>query len=220
MALITCPDCGRQVSDAAAACPQCARPLMRPLAPMARPTPSGGGFPIWLIVILVAVGGIVLIIGTLAVLGIAGMRKYIAAAKTAEARNSLGQIGKDAATAYELEPVVGRRSLCATASTSVPATLSSVSGKKYQSAPSEWTVDATANAGFACLKYEMDAPQYYMYSYKLAGSGSADGDQFVGTANGDLNGDGVASTFSVNGRIQAGGVLYIAPALTELNPDE
>lgn len=27
MALIRCPDCGREVSDAAAACPNCARPL-------------------------------------------------------------------------------------------------------------------------------------------------------------------------------------------------
>jgi len=27
MALITCPDCGREVSDQATACPQCARPL-------------------------------------------------------------------------------------------------------------------------------------------------------------------------------------------------
>ena len=27
MALVTCPDCGRSVSDAAVACPQCGRPL-------------------------------------------------------------------------------------------------------------------------------------------------------------------------------------------------
>lgn len=27
MALIHCPDCGREVSDAATACPQCARPI-------------------------------------------------------------------------------------------------------------------------------------------------------------------------------------------------
>lgn len=27
MALIRCPDCGREVSDAAATCPSCARPL-------------------------------------------------------------------------------------------------------------------------------------------------------------------------------------------------
>src|SRR5580704_15307046 len=46
---------------------------------------------------------VVAIIGVLAVLAIYGVRKYIANSKTAEARNSLGQIGKDAATKYEKE---------------------------------------------------------------------------------------------------------------------
>lgn len=32
MALITCPDCKREVSDAAATCPGCARPLQAPPA--------------------------------------------------------------------------------------------------------------------------------------------------------------------------------------------
>ena len=66
----------------------------------------------------------------------------------------------------------------------------------------------------------MDMPQYYMYSYKLSGSGSAAGDQFVATANGDLNGDGVASTFTLDGRVQSGGVLNITPSLKETNPQE
>jgi type IV pilus assembly protein PilA len=48
---------------------------------------------------------VVAIIGVLAVLAIYGVRKYIANAKTAEARNALGQIGKDAATKYEKEAV-------------------------------------------------------------------------------------------------------------------
>ena len=38
---------------------------------------------------------VVAIIGILAVLAIYGVRKYLANAKTAEARNSLGQMGKD-----------------------------------------------------------------------------------------------------------------------------
>lgn len=36
MALITCPDCGQQVSDQAAACPQCARPLGQSVASLGR----------------------------------------------------------------------------------------------------------------------------------------------------------------------------------------
>src|SRR5260370_37099428 len=46
---------------------------------------------------------VVAIIGILSVLAIYGVRKYLANAKTAEARNSLGQMAKEAATAEERE---------------------------------------------------------------------------------------------------------------------
>src|SRR5262245_63128056 len=46
---------------------------------------------------------VVAIVGVLAVLAIYGVRKYIANSKTAEAKNSLGQISKDAASAFEKE---------------------------------------------------------------------------------------------------------------------
>src|ERR1700732_4616883 len=87
---------------------------------------------------------VVAIVGILAVLAIYGVRKYLANAKTAEARNSLGEIGKDAATAYEKESMLGAvlpvgsvaglsRSLCIAASASVPSAVASVKGQKYQS---------------------------------------------------------------------------------------
>jgi hypothetical protein len=43
MALIPCPECRRQVSDRALACPGCGYPLDRPPAQPAAPTPAGGG---------------------------------------------------------------------------------------------------------------------------------------------------------------------------------
>ena len=46
---------------------------------------------------------VVAIVGILAVLAVYGVRKYLANAKTAEARNSLGQIAKDSAAQYERE---------------------------------------------------------------------------------------------------------------------
>src|SRR6202163_900380 len=99
---------------------------------------------------------VVAIVGILAVLAIYGVRKYIANSKTAEARNSLGQIGKDAATAYEKESMAAGvlaqgsstavlRSLCKSASTPVPGTIAGVSGKKYQAKAaigSDWSADS------------------------------------------------------------------------------
>src|SRR5450432_3115687 len=87
---------------------------------------------------------VVAIVGILAVLAIYGVRKYLANAKTAEARNSLGQMGKDAATAFERESMAGTilatgtsaglsRQLCKGASASVPAAKTSIAGAKYQS---------------------------------------------------------------------------------------
>jgi hypothetical protein len=65
----------------------------------------------------------------------------------------------------------------------------------------------------------MDRPQYYMYSYRAVGR-SSPGDSFVATANGDLNGDGVLSTFALKGQVQPGGAIAVDPNLLETNPAE
>ncbi|HLI17453.1 MAG TPA: lysozyme inhibitor LprI family protein [Rhodanobacteraceae bacterium] len=59
MALINCPDCGTEVSDAAAACPKCARPITPAATPMESDRPAqkrrgaGAGFTL---VVLIALG--------------------------------------------------------------------------------------------------------------------------------------------------------------------
>src|ERR1700691_6187677 len=120
-------------------------------APPAAPAPSPKRFPTWLIVVLAVLGMCGLVVPILAVLAVYGVRKYIANAKTAEARNALGEIARDAATAYERD-----HALCASASSPVPSSVSMVRGVKYQSAPGEWQVDRARNAGFACLRFSMD----------------------------------------------------------------
>jgi type IV pilus assembly protein PilA len=174
---------------------------------------------------------VVAIVGILAVLAIYGVRKYIANAKTAEARNSIGQISKDAATAYEKESmagtvltqgaaVVASRNLCASEPATVPA--APPAGGKYQSSPADWNAGAagTPPFGFSCLKFTMDAPQYYAYGYTVVGAGNAVKDAFTASAAGDLNGDGVTSLFTVAGEIGPGFVINIAPNMTELRPEE
>jgi type IV pilus assembly protein PilA len=174
---------------------------------------------------------VVAIVGILAVLAVEGVRKYVTNSKTAEARNSLGAIGQGAAAAFEKESMgtivlAGQtsagmsRRLCPSASTTVPATSASISGKKYQSSYAAWNVDQPTNAGFACLKFTMDQPQYYMYGYTLTGVGSSVGDSFTATAQGDLNGDGTLSLFQLNGTVGNGSVLNLAPNLLEVRSDE
>ncbi len=175
---------------------------------------------------------VVAIVGVLAVLAVYGVRKYIANAKTAEAKNSLGQVGKDAVTAFEGEHMSAGvladgaataviRQLCATGSqSSVPSTITNIDGKKYQSTKDDWSnaTDVSTNAGWPCLKFEMTAPQYYQYVYTASGT-SNDGDGFTGQAVGNLNGDTNYSTFSMLGTI-ASGRLKLAPALGEVSPEE
>ena len=178
---------------------------------------------------------VVAIVGVLAALAIYGVRKYIANAKTAEARNSLGQIRNDAQSSFAREGMAGAvlavgktagvsNILCKSASASVPAAAASIKGQKYQSDPGNWSVDAaTPNTGFACLKFSMTEPQYYMYSWASSGTG-VNGATYTATANGDLNGDGTLSTFTMLGKIQkgAGGGLELnsSPNINETLPEE
>ncbi|MGH7295869.1 MAG: type IV pilin protein [Polyangiaceae bacterium] len=173
---------------------------------------------------------VVAIVGILAVLAVYGVRKYIANSKTAEARNALGRMGNAVVIAYEKENMdstvlpagstaLYARQMCKSASLSVPQSLSQVAGTKYQSTNADWNTDSLGNSGFACLSFTIDQPQYYMYSYSVQGSASP-GDSFTGTANGDLNGDGIPSTFSYTGSISSNYVIMLAPNIGEINPEE
>jgi type IV pilus assembly protein PilA len=178
---------------------------------------------------------VVAIIGILAVLAIYGVRKYLANAKTAEARNSLGQMGKDEASAFEKESMAGTtlapgvsatasRSLCLSATGPVPAATVSIQGKKYQSSQVlgvDWSKDEAAlvPTGFSCLKFSMDQPQYYQYNFTSV-TPTAAGGTWAGVARGDLNGDLVLSTFTLNGIIQPSMNFSLAPNLVEVDPEE
>jgi type IV pilus assembly protein PilA len=178
---------------------------------------------------------VVAIVGILAVLAIYGVRKYLANAKTAEARNSLGQVAKDQAAEYEKESMTTAvltpgssaalsRALCGNEPGNPIPALTSINGKKYQSTTADWNKGSGTTtappSGFACLKFTMDAPQYYAYSYTSSGTTGASGDTFTATANGDLNGDQVYSTFSITGAINSSFALNIAPNMLEVNPEE
>ena len=176
---------------------------------------------------------VVAIVGVLAALAIYGVRKYINNAKTAEARNALGQLSKDASAAYDREGMPGSvlapgsvaaasNQLCKAAQTTVPGNQDSIKGQKYQSDPTEWAADADDRTGWKCLKFHVKDPQYYMYQYYSDETGDGAGVRFEAYAFGDLNGDSKLSTFKLAGQIQGTDKkeLMIAPNIEETDPNE
>jgi type IV pilus assembly protein PilA len=88
---------------------------------------------------------------------------------------------------------------------------------KYQSQASDWS-SGDSSTGWACLKFTMDEPQYYQYSYTTTGTSSQSG-AFVAQANGDLDGNNTFSTFSISGS-SLNGVVGLSPTIFENLPEE
>jgi type IV pilus assembly protein PilA len=173
---------------------------------------------------------VVAIVGILAALAIYGVSKYMKSSKTTEARNSIGQISKDAAAAYQREKMDGElleakdtakvsNTLCIEAALKVPEKAVDIKGKKYQSSSKkdeDWQA-GDAKTGWKCLRFSMEAPQYYQYGYK--GPADATATTFNATAEGDLDGDSTMSTFTMKGEVR-NGTVALSPTLIEAEPEE
>ncbi|MEI9940418.1 MAG: prepilin-type N-terminal cleavage/methylation domain-containing protein [Pseudomonadota bacterium] len=170
---------------------------------------------------------VVAIVGILAALAIFGVKKYVTNSKTAEARNTLGQISKDGAGAWSREimvasvladqgTVAGANVLC-TSSSKVPATMDLVQGKKYQAstAPQTDYNEGSSTASWVCLHFSMEGPQYYQYQYI-----ATPGVSFDSTAIGDLNGDGTIFSQFTRSAVIRNQQVVLSPSIQEINPDE
>ncbi len=144
--------------------------------------------PVWVWVVI-AVPVLLAALGVGSALAMYGVRKYMVNAKQAEARTALATWGSGLANCGQRE---GRLPL---ASKPVPSSLSDVLGKKWQSAPADWSAPA-----FSCAGFSMSSPQYYQYQWQLSAPNEG-----VANAVADLDGDGVPdSTLSVGVVCNAG----------------
>ena len=186
---------------------------------------------------------VVAIIGVLAALAIYGVRRYLASAKTAEAKMSIGAMARGQVSAYERENggsaniapgasgTLFNHDMCAGAGNIVPSTQTSIKGKKYTPSMATGCDFETGdfNSGWKCVKFNLSSPSYFQYALEgtnLAGTAggalfTANGGALVTTgaahfmaqAAGDLDGDTTMSAFGL------GGQIYTATQQLALNPE-
>ena len=89
-------------------------------------------------------------------------------------------------------------------------------GTTYQSNNDDWGRDSGYT--WMSLNFAMSDPQYYSYQYDS--SGTEVGATFTATAFGDLDCDGVLSTFQRTGRVLVGFEIDAGEGLVIVNPDE
>jgi len=167
---------------------------------------------------------VVAIIGVLAALAVYGVRRYLASAKTSEAKNNIGAIGRGAVAAYERETTASQQlnegaesttsnhALCGSNAESVPSSGAGVPvGTKYQpdtTDGADYNTTDTEN-GWKCVKFGGTQPQYYQYNYCNGCVGAVNnpatcnvaGECFEALARGDLDGDSAISQFSFAGSV-------------------
>lgn len=164
---------------------------------------------------------VVVIIGILAALAIMGIAKYTRAAKTTEAKRQIDIITKLADIAYFNDRVDLPGALGAGVSTNISNQLCPSAaltpgtpppGQKYQSAPIDWE----DGAGWECLGFDVNGPQYYSFQYNATGNTA-----FEAIAQGDLDGDGDASTFTRSATVdEVNGRILKSAKIDEVDPEE
>jgi hypothetical protein len=132
------------------------------------------GTPVW-VWLLALIPVALVFLGVLSALAIYGVSKYMMNAKQAEAQAALIAWGDGLAKCGEKEGGLPPSTLA------VPASISAVSARKYQSSPTDWAEQAHTCAGFS-----MPGPQYFQYRWERRSQSTG-----VLHAGADLNGDGV-----------------------------
>lgn len=132
-----------------------------------------------------------------------GVRRYVANAKAAQARETVGAIAAALAAAAE------KTQRFPASAPRVPAQVPA--GTKVTPDATAWSHPSWKAIGFAPTE-----PQYYAYEFETA----PDGKQATVRARGDIDGDGTPSTFELTLEIRPNGAIAFPKKLTETDPLE
>jgi type IV pilus assembly protein PilA len=162
------------------------------------------------------------IIGVLAALAVYGVRSYLAASRTTEAKAGVGAISQLSALVYERESAAAELINAQSGGVSKPATNylcnSAIpvpamvpAGVKHQpgNAAGQDFHTGSATDGWICLGFNVSTPIYYQYNYlkgnnylsPALGGPDPGSEGFEAVSVGDLDGDGDLATFARTGTI-------------------
>ncbi|WP_394828702.1 type II secretion system protein [Pendulispora albinea] len=150
--------------------------------------------------------------------------RYLRHAKTAEAVGSLNAMAAAAANYYDTsdanqpagtqpESAKAMRHFPPSSRASVPPNLTDVRGRRYQSALADWSASPWAE-----LHFSLPQAQFYAYSFESQGSGPQA--KATAIAQGDLDGDGIMSRYSITVAPDETLHAKVSPVMERQNPEE
>ena len=160
----------------------------------------------------------------LSAVGMFALARYVRHAKTAEAVSSVASLAAAAAEYYNTSDatqptgaapnsVHAMRHFPPGSRVPVPEEDLSVRGKRYQSNLSDWSASPWRE-----LRFSIVQPQCYRYSFASEGAGGTA--HALVTAEGDLDGDGIRSSYSLAITPDEGLSAQVAKTMTKKDTEE
>lgn len=160
----------------------------------------------------------------LSALGMYALARYVRHAKTVEAASSVTSLAGAAAAYYNASDatqptgaaphaVHAMRHFPESSRVPVPVDPLSVRGRRYQSNLADWS-----GSPWRDLRFSIVQPQCYQYSFEAQGAGAAA--TALVTAEGDLDGDGVRSVYSLAISPDVGLTAQVAKTMTKKDVEE
>lgn len=157
-------------------------------------------------------------------IGMYALARYVRHNKTTEAHESVTRLATGAADYYNRsdatqpsgaspQAIHAMRHFPPSSRSPVPDDPLSVRGRKYQSNGMDWAASPWRELGFSIVQ-----PQFYQYSFESQGSGATA--KAVVIAEGDLDGDGTRSRYSLTIAPDESLTAIVAPEIDRIDPEE